>query len=184
MVMYEVLVEGKLRKIELLRNGEHSFTVRVDRKPVSVQLHADSISSEEQHSLTVDDKEYGVILREISWEKPFEVKVNGIAFKAELKMSLARAALSTSASARPVEERKTVTREPVAEGSVLAPMTGKIVSVRVRKGDLVKSNQVLCIIEAMKMENEICALKAGTVQEVLVTQGSSVSEGDALFVIG
>jgi biotin carboxyl carrier protein len=184
MVTYEVLVEGKQRKIELSKNGEHSFTVRVDGRPVSVQLHADSISSEEQYSLSVDGKEYGVILPRIDWKKPFDVKVNGTLFKAELKTPSATMAMPSSVSARPVEPRKTVTREHEVEGSVTAPMTGKIVSVRVRKGDLVKSNQVLCIIEAMKMENEICAPKAGTVQEVLVTQGSSVSEGDALFLIG
>jgi biotin carboxyl carrier protein len=184
MVTYEVLVNGKLRKIDLSKNGEHSFTLRVDGKPASVQLHADSISSEEPCSLTIDDKEYGVVLPKISWEKPFEVKVNGTAFNAELKMPSARTLLPTSASTRLMEERKTVTREPAAEGSVTAPMTGKIVSVKVRKGDSVKANQVLCIIEAMKMENEICSPRTGAVQEVLVAQGSSVSEGDVLFVIG
>jgi biotin carboxyl carrier protein len=184
MVTYEVLVNGKLRKIELSKKGEHSFTLKVDGKPASVQLHADSASSEEQCSLTVDDKEYRVVLPRISWEKPFEVKVNGTSLKAELRMPSARTPLPTSESTRPIEERKSVTREPAAEGSVTAPMTGKIVSVKVKKGDSVKSNQVLCIIEAMKMENEICSPRTGTVQEVLFTQGSSVSEGDVLFVIG
>ena len=183
MVTYEVLVNGKLRRIELLREGENSFTLKVDGRPMSVRLHADSGRSEERYSLYVDDKEYGVILPGVSWQKPFEVKVNGTTFKAELKVPSIRTAIPTSVSARPMEERKTVTREPVAEGSVTAPMTGKIVSVKVRKGDSVKSNQVLCIIEAMKMENEICSQKAGTVHDVLVTQGSSVSEGDTLFVI-
>jgi biotin carboxyl carrier protein len=184
MVTYEVLVGGKLRRIELSRNGEHSFTVRVDGKPVSVELQADSISPGEQCSLSVGGKEYAVILPRVDWEKPFEVKVDGTLFKAELKMPSARTVIPSSASARSVEATKTVTREQAAEGSVTAPMTGKIVSVRVRKGDLVKSNQVLCVIEAMKMENEICAPSPGTVQEVLVTQGSSVNEGDTLFIIG
>jgi biotin carboxyl carrier protein len=48
----------------------------------------------------------------------------------------------------------------------------------------VKTGQILCIIEAMKMENEINTPKAGTVQEVNVTEGSSGSEGEVLFVIG
>jgi acetyl-CoA/propionyl-CoA carboxylase biotin carboxyl carrier protein len=63
-------------------------------------------------------------------------------------------------------------------------MTGKIVSVKVNKGDKVKAGQVLCVIEAMKMENEITASKAGSVQEVNVSEGSSVNEGEILFVIG
>jgi biotin carboxyl carrier protein len=62
-------------------------------------------------------------------------------------------------------------------------MAGKIVSVKVRDGDPVKIGTVLCILEAMKMENEIIAPKAGTVQEVNVSEGSTVNEGDILIVI-
>jgi biotin carboxyl carrier protein len=63
-------------------------------------------------------------------------------------------------------------------------MTGKIVSVKVKKGENVKTGQVLCVIEAMKMENEIIAAKAGAVKEVYVSDGSSVSEGEPLLIIG
>jgi biotin carboxyl carrier protein len=62
-------------------------------------------------------------------------------------------------------------------------MTGKILSVKVKKGEQVKLGQVICILEAMKMENEITAPKAGTVREVHVSEGSSVSEGEPLFVV-
>ncbi len=47
--------------------------------------------------------------------------------------------------------------QQVVSGTVTAPMTGKIVSIRVGKGEQVKAGQVLCILEAMKMENEITA---------------------------
>jgi len=77
-----------------------------------------------------------------------------------------------------------LTQKQVAEGAVTAPMTGKIISVKVKKGDQVMAGQILCIIEAMKMENEITAPKAGTVQEVNVSERSSVSEGEVLLVIG
>jgi biotin carboxyl carrier protein len=63
-------------------------------------------------------------------------------------------------------------------------MTGKIVAVRVKKGEQVKAHQVLCVVEAMKMENEILAPKAGTIKEVNVSEGSPVSEGEPLFIIG
>jgi biotin carboxyl carrier protein len=62
-------------------------------------------------------------------------------------------------------------------------MTGKMVSIKVSKGDNVEKGQVLCVIEAMKMENEISATKAGVVKEVLVSVGSPVSEGDPLVVV-
>jgi acetyl-CoA/propionyl-CoA carboxylase biotin carboxyl carrier protein len=53
----------------------------------------------------------------------------------------------------------------------------------VKRGDKVQANQVLCVIEAMKMENEIAAPKAGTVQEVTVSEGAPVNEGETLLVI-
>ncbi|MGQ9539272.1 MAG: biotin/lipoyl-containing protein, partial [Candidatus Bathycorpusculaceae bacterium] len=60
----------------------------------------------------------------------------------------------------------------------------KILSIKVKKGEQVKAGQVLCILEAMKMENEIAAPMAGTIREVLVSEGASVNDGDPLFVIG
>ena len=67
---------------------------------------------------------------------------------------------------------------------VNAPMPGTILKVNVQNGSAVKEGQVLCVLEAMKMENEILAPKGGTVTQVLVQKSSSVNTGDALVVIG
>ena len=68
--------------------------------------------------------------------------------------------------------------------AVNAPMPGTILKVNVTQGQAVKEGEVLCILEAMKMENEIMAPKAGTVTQVVVSKGASVNTGDALVVIG
>ena len=76
---------------------------------------------------------------------------------------------------------------PVVTGAgeaVNAPMPGNILKVNVKAGDAVKEGQVLCVLEAMKMENEIMAPKAGTVTQVLVSKGSTVDTGAPLVVIG
>lgn len=68
-------------------------------------------------------------------------------------------------------------------GGVAAAMTGRITSVKVKAGDAVTRGQVLLLLEAMKMENEIKAPRDGSVKDVLVAEGERVSEGDILVVI-
>ena len=71
-----------------------------------------------------------------------------------------------------------------AGDAVTAPMPGAIVKINVTKGQAVKEGEVLCVLEAMKMENDIMAPKAGTVTQVLVSKGSKVDTGAPLVVIG
>ena len=76
---------------------------------------------------------------------------------------------------------------PVVTGageSVAAPMPGTILKVNVQQGQAVKAGTVLCVLEAMKMENEILAPKDGTVTQVAAVKGASVDTGAVLVVIG
>lgn len=76
---------------------------------------------------------------------------------------------------------------PVVTGAgepITAPMPGTILKVNVTQGQAVKAGTVLCILEAMKMENEIMAPKDGTVTQVVVAKGATVDTGAPLLVIG
>jgi acetyl-CoA/propionyl-CoA carboxylase biotin carboxyl carrier protein len=68
-------------------------------------------------------------------------------------------------------------------GTVLVPMQGTIVKVLVAEGDEVEVGQSICVLEAMKMENNINAEKAGTVKEIKVSPGQSVGAGDIVATI-
>ena len=71
-----------------------------------------------------------------------------------------------------------------AEGTpVTAPLPGSVLSVKVSQGAAVKEGDVLLIIEAMKMENEVAAPCDGVVKQIVVSQGQMVSTGDTLIVI-
>ena len=83
------------------------------------------------------------------------------------------------AAAAPAAPAVTGAGEPVN-----APMPRNILRVNVKAGDAVKSGTVLCVLEAMKMENDIMAPKDGTVTQVLVSKGSTVDTGAPLVVIG
>jgi acetyl-CoA/propionyl-CoA carboxylase biotin carboxyl carrier protein len=88
---------------------------------------------------------------------------------------------ATAAPRRPRGERK---RSSGGGADTLpSPMQGNMWRVRVRPGDTVEEGQLLCIIEAMKMENEITAHKAGTIAELPITEGAAISAGDTIAVI-
>ena len=69
-------------------------------------------------------------------------------------------------------------------GTIAAPLPGVALEVRVAVGDSVAAGDVLVILEAMKMENEITAAGAGTVETVHVVPGASVAAGDPLVTLG
>ena len=73
---------------------------------------------------------------------------------------------------------------PVAGEAVTTPMPGNILKVNVTAGQAVKEGDVLVVLEAMKMENEILAPKACTVKQVLVSKGATVDTGATLVVLG
>ena len=104
--------------------------------------------------------------------RKFIVNVNGSSYEVEVEEIAAGAA----PAAAPVQAA-------AGQESVEAPMPGNIMDVRVKVGDVVKSGDVLAILEAMKMENEIMAPRDGKVVAVNVAKGATVNSGDVLVVL-
>jgi len=183
---YNVNVDGKPHKVKLTKHSKDAvFLVQVNGKPHEAELLAEIGPTgvyKSPFSIKIDGKEYEVELIKIDKKTPFPIKVNSISFKAELKTVETKIAPRISELPPSISVTKP-SREIVGEGFITAPMAGKIVSVRVKNGDSVKAGDVLCILEAMKMENEIVARNAGRVQEIRVSEGMSVNEGEVLVVI-
>jgi acetyl-CoA/propionyl-CoA carboxylase biotin carboxyl carrier protein len=70
-----------------------------------------------------------------------------------------------------------------AKEAVISPMQGTVLAVEVAEGDEVRAGQVICVVEAMKMENEITAHRQGVVGELSVTPGASVKTGQVICVV-
>lgn len=76
------------------------------------------------------------------------------------------------------------TPAPAASGTVVtSPLPGNVLSINVNVGDAVKAGQLLVLIEAMKMENEIVAPTDGVVKQIVASKGAVVATGDTLLVI-
>ncbi len=118
--------------------------------------------------------------------RTYEVAVeNGKAVLLDEYDAAAPVAAATPAAAAPAAPAA-APAAPVAVGageSVNAPMPGTILKVNVNKGDAVKAGQVLVVLEAMKMENEILAPRDGVVSQVITSKGSNVDTGAPLVVL-
>ncbi len=130
--------------------------------------------------------------------KKFLIKVNGTAYEVEVEevmvdgatkpVEVARPAAPVAAAApaaAPVAKAAAPKNAAVPAGAatVTAPMPGTILKVNVGAGDTVKKGQVLLILEAMKMENELVSPADGKVVSVNVEKGKSVSVGEVLVTI-
>jgi len=118
------------------------------------------------------------------------VQVNGASYEIELQgdraivNGIAYAFQIREEKERPVAEAPPRVSGAVAEaGAVTAIMPGKIIRVLVKEGDAVQEGDVLCVLEAMKMENELRASKSGVVKKVHVKPGSDVEMGEVLVVV-
>ena len=76
-----------------------------------------------------------------------------------------------------------IPEEKIVEGSLVAPMPGKVIDLKVKKGSKVKSGDTLVILEAMKMEQSIKASKDGVIDEVFISKGDQVENGAVLMVM-
>ncbi|UCE28484.1 MAG: biotin/lipoyl-binding protein [Candidatus Bathyarchaeota archaeon] len=183
MPVYEVFIDGKPLRVEITRTVENCFAARIGDKSFSIKLPVDRFNSEKETPIRVDCKAYKIELPKINREKPISIKVNEATFEAEVRPPKGKPAWTIPEQTYSTPPKRTVVPKQEVEGVVTAPMTGKISSVMVKNGDHVKAGQIVCILEAMKMENEITTAKAGTVQKVYVLEGSSVHEGEPLVVI-
>lgn len=185
MTKYTVKVEDKHYKIGITKtNNEGRYVVEIDGKPFDVELEGTGADIEKPLRFKVSGRIYAAKINKTGKQAPLLIKIKNVPLKAEVKTELPFRAIQPMETPLPAPVAKKGPVDKIAiEGAVVAPMTGKIVSVRVKKGDSVKVGEILCVLEAMKMENEIIATRTSRVQKVIVSEGSTVNEGDILIML-
>lgn len=172
-MQYEVQVNGRLRQVTLVRRDDR-FVVTIENRQWVID--AARVGTHLLSLLIGDVQPGAAVSREVSIATD---PVNG-----QFIVGLGALPLPVSLDAR----RKWGRKDDGASGGsgpqrIVAPMPGKIVRVLTKPGDTVQPRQALVVVEAMKMENELRASRAGTVAEVLVKEGQSVEAGTLLAVV-
>ena len=118
--------------------------------------------------------------------KIYKIKVNGKTYKVELEAMDETKSKGSSAPVASKKEEKKAAPAPVSTGEgreVLAPIQGMLLKYKVKVGDKVKKGDVLLLIEAMKLENEVCAPCDGIVSEIVAPAGNMVTSKQLLLKI-
>ena len=120
--------------------------------------------------------------------KKYVITVNGAKYEvvveeADINAKFTKAETPKAAPAAPAAAPKAAATKAASAGAtaVNAPLPGNILKVKATQGSAVKKGDLLCVLEAMKMENEILAPADGTVTAVYAKEGTSVNTGDVLF---
>lgn len=125
--------------------------------------------------------------------KNYNVTVNGVTYEVTVEelgevsapaATVAAPAAPVAPKAAPAAHKAAPAAAPAAGGeTVKAPMPGTILKMNVKVGDKVEKDGLVCVLEAMKMENEIFSPTAGTVTAINAPQGASVATGDAIVTL-
>jgi biotin carboxyl carrier protein len=143
------------------------------------------------YTLTIDEQTFDVTIGTIQGnlaqvtvnQIPYYVKIDASGQVTPQAMTLAPAAGPMALAAMPVSAPAASPRKGGGSGTVTAPIPGKILTIMVKVGDTVTAGQVLAVIEAMKMENNIISPIDGTIKSISVAKDDDVGTGDVIMVV-
>mgnify|MGYP004508420867 FL=1 len=142
-----------------------------------------------EYKCKINGNDYTVAVGDID-NNVAHVEVNGVAYNVELDMpqkksapTIKRVVLSDDAPVAPKAAPKAAANVAAGDYVIASPLPGVIKEINVKEGQAVKAADVVCILEAMKMGNEIHAGKDGVVKSINVAKEDSVLEGTTIMVI-
>lgn len=175
-------ITGHSFQIEVKREDERHFSVTVNKNKFSGTIED---RRDNTMLLAVEGGLFTIELEKERGKESFHATVNGRGrnIGTGIMREVGTREPAHNACTEAVTDTGKKSPGPKVVGGILAPMPGKVVKVNVIEGDVVKTGDVVLILEAMKMENEICANREGRVTEVRVSEGDSVDSNDVMVVI-
>ena len=163
-----VTLEGHDAEVEFRTEGEH-VVLEVEGRTIEADFRR--LPDGEVYSLLIEGRSHEV---RISPENGMlDVTLDGMRIPVEVRHPLEKLLQATQRASG------------AASGeTVIAPMPGLVVSIRVKPGDVVRAGQAVVVVEAMKMQNELAVRHDGVVRDVLVSERASVAAGTPLIKIG
>ena len=113
----------------------------------------------------------------------YNVTINNKVYEVEVEKGKANLVRTTDVVAAPAPAAAPAVAVQAGSTPVSSPMPGTILDIKVTVGQQVKEGDLVAILEAMKMENEIFASKTGSVAQIIAAKGSTVDTGDAIITI-
>ncbi len=141
-----------------------------------------------EYKYTINGIKFNVEVGDVEGNE-VEVIVNGSHYHVQLeKDKKSPVKINKAAAAPTTASGEKVISKPAASsgaaGAVKAPLPGTIMSFKVKEGDTVNAGDTVCVLEAMKMENDVKTSLGGTVKKILVNVGDAVLEGNDIMIIG
>jgi len=165
---YEIFINDKSITIDVEEMGRFKYRVRFGGQEKIVDCHR---TEEFIYSVIIDGRSYEVDVR--SRDDKLLIEIDGETYTVTAMDEKKKALMGISQS-----------RKPAGRAVICAPMPGRVVKLLKQKGEQIRRDEGILIIEAMKMENELRAESEGVIKELFVNPGDTVEAGQKLVEIG
>ena len=164
----EIHIGNRVADVELLGKDGNKVRLDIDGQPYEVDI---VMAENGACSILHDGHSYNAELIRSGGGKNYQVNTLFSSYSVDI----------IDSQAKYLRMRKN--SEEKQGDKVVSPMPGKVMKIPVNEGDLLSAGDIVVVLEAMKMENNIDADRAGVVKQILVQQGATVMEGDNLILI-
>jgi len=177
----EILVNKKPHRVMVLERNGKSFLVSVNEKVVTAKMK--NPRQEKSVIVEIDGKSIQAKIDRIQ-RKILQIEIDGKSFRVQLSPEISKEKTAGLEPRTNIVRKPTMrTRVSIDKDAVTAPIAGRIVLLKAYEGQKIEKGECICVLEAMKMENEIAAPKAGIIKEIRVSEGTVVNERDILAII-